>query len=220
MNNLEKNPFKWPIAIIGGIIIWLAEVFFNLPAVLLWPGGDFTPFTQFHSDLGGTKPHPTRGSLNSPLGAQFYNCGQVFQGLGIILFVGGLYVYYGEGKRSDRLIYIGQFFGFLVGIALIMNGIYSVDFQPEHGRWSQVLFLSIFLAEIFVNIALYKHPKFKKPIAIYGLLAALFNLAIVALYDFLYPAFFLEYLAVYIAETWLGLITINIFINEVWKKEE
>ena len=165
---------------------------FNLPAVLLWPSGNFSPFTQFHSELGGTKPHPTRGSTNSPLGAHFYNCGQVFQGLGVILFVGGLYVFYGEGKRSDRFIYIGQIFRFFVGIALIMNGVYSVDFQPEHGRWSQVLFLSIFLAEVFINIALYKHPNFKKPIAIYGLLAAGFNLAIVALYDILYPVFFLE----------------------------
>jgi hypothetical protein len=218
---MEKNPFKWPIAIIGGIIVCLTELLFNLPAILLWPGGDYTPFTYFHSDLGGTKPHRTRGPLNSPLGAQFYNCGQVFQGLGIILFAGGLYVFYQEEKkRSNQLLYIGQFFGFLAGIGLIMNGVYSVDFQPEHGQWSQVLFLSIFLAEVFVNIALYKHPNFKRPIAIYGLLAAALNLAIVALFDILYPAYFLEYLGVFIAETWLALITINIFINEVWKQEE
>ncbi|MHA1782332.1 MAG: hypothetical protein ACTSUL_02785 [Promethearchaeota archaeon] len=86
---MEKNPFKWPIIVIAGILVWITEFWFNIPSILLWPTGDFSPLTNFHSHLGDT-------DLNSALGAQFYNYGQVFQGLAIILFAGGLYIFYGE----------------------------------------------------------------------------------------------------------------------------
>ena len=215
---MEKNPFKWPLAVIAGILIWLSELIFNLPAVLLWPGG-YSPLKNSHSDLGGTGPHPTRGSLNSPLGAQFYNSGQVFLGLAIILFAGGLYMFYTEERWKKTLLILGQIFGILAGIVVIMNGIYSIDFQPQHGQWSQVLFISIFLAELFVNISLLYHSEIKKPIPIFGLIAAVLNLLIVALYDILDPPFLLEFIAIYIAETWIGLIAINIFYNEVWLKQ-
>lgn len=71
------------------------EIWFNIPSMLLWPTGDFSPFVNYHSDLGNT-------ALNSALGVQYYNSGQVFQGLAIIFFAGGLYVFYeiGYGKKS------------------------------------------------------------------------------------------------------------------------
>ena len=81
---MEKNPFKWPIAVIAGILVLVTDLFFNLNAILLWPTNDFSPFTNYHSDLGLTKSGP-RGH-NSALGAQYYNCGQVFQGLAVIFF--------------------------------------------------------------------------------------------------------------------------------------
>ena len=205
---MEKNPFKWPLAVIVGILVWCTDLFFNLTAYLLWPTGDFSPLTNWHSDLGNSK-------MNTPLGAQFYNCGQVFQGLAIILFSGGLFVYYMEDKWKDTLLKIGQFTGFLVGIGLIMNGIYSEDFGQAHSDWSQVIFISIVLIEFLVNAALLKNTKFKKSIAYFGFTAGIINLLMVVFYIPEPFYYLIEYIAIYTAEIWLGLVAINIFKNEV-----
>lgn len=208
---MEKNPFKWPLAVIAAIAVWCTDLFFNIPAYLLWPTGDFSAFTNWHSDLGNSKK-------NSPLGAQYYNCGQVFQGLALILFAGGLYVWYTQEKWKNYLLVIGQLTGVLVGIALIMNGIYSENFPPYHSQWSEVIFLSITLTEIFVNAALIKNEKFWKPIGYLGFFAAAINLFFVVGMDIINPSYIIEYIAIYTAETWLGLIAINIFQNEVRSK--
>jgi len=216
---MEKNPFKWPIAVLAGILICCTDIFFNIPAALLWPEGGFSPLKHFHSELGATKPHPIRGTRNSELGAQFYNCGQVFQGLAIILFAGGLYIFYMEDKWKDIFLKLGQISGFLLGFATILNGIFSADFQPQHGQISEILFLGIILSEFFINGALIKNPKFWKPIGYLGFIAGCINLFFLFTYEIFYPFFLMEYIAVYTAETWLALITINIFYNEVWSKE-
>jgi hypothetical protein len=211
---MEKNPFKWPLAIIAGILVWITELWFNLPAALNWPTGDFSPLSNFHSDLGNTS-----SGYNSAIGAQFYNSGQIFQGLAIILFAGGLYVFYTEKKWQNLVLGLGQISTFLVGLGLIMNGVFSENFQPEHGLWSEVIFYNIFIAELLVNIILLFNRKFNLSIAIFGLGAAGLNAFFVIGFDLFYPGYFLEWVAIYVAEAWLGLITINIFYNEVWKKE-
>ncbi len=206
---MEKNPFKWPLAVIAAILVWCTDLFFNLSAYLLWPTGDFSPLTNWHSDLGNSK-------RNTPLGAQYYNCGQVFQGLAIILFAGGMYIWYTEDRWKNYLLVAGQFTGFLVGIALIMNGVYSEDFQPQHGQWSEVIFMSITLTEFLINGALIKNEKFWKPIGYLGFIAGAINLFFVFTFDFFYPFYLMEYIAIYTAEVWLGLVAINIFHNEVF----
>jgi len=209
---LEKNPFKWPLAVIAAILVWCTDLFFNIPAYLLWPTGDFSPLTNWHSDLGNSES-------NTPLGAQYYNCGQVFMGLAVILFAGGMHVWYTEEKWKNYLLVAGQFTGFLVGIALIMNGIYSEDFQPQHGQWSEVIFMSITLTEFLINGALIKNEKFCKPIGYLGFIAGAINLFFVFTFDIFYPFYLMEYIAIYTAEVWLGLVAINIFHNEVRSKE-
>lgn len=208
---MEKNPFKWPLAVIAGILVWCTDLFFNLTAYLLWPTGDFSPLTNWHSELGNS-------SMNTPLGAQVYNCGQVFQGLAIILFSGGLFVYYLGDKWKDGLLKVGQFGGFLLGIGLIMNGIYSQDFGQAHRYWTIVIFVGIVLLEFLVNAALLKNPKFKKSIAYFGFIAGIINLLIIGWFTFSTQSsnpYLIEYIAIYTAETWLGLVVINIFKNEV-----
>jgi hypothetical membrane protein len=208
---MERNPFKWPIAVIAGILVWVTEFLFNLPAALLWPTSNFSPFTNFHSDLGSSTD-------NSALGAQFYNCGQVFQGLAIILFAGGLYALYAERKWKNALLTLGQISTFLIGLGLIMNGVFSEDFQPQHGQWSEVIFYNIFIAELLVNIPLFfDDSKTKKFIAIFGLVAAGLNAFFVIGFDLFYPAYFLEWVGIYVAEAWLGLIAVFIFYEKVWK---
>ncbi len=212
---MEKNPFKWPLAVIAGILVWCTDLFFNLTAYLLWPTGDFSPLTNWHSDLGNS-------SMNTPLGAQVYNCGQVFQGLALILFSGGLFVYYMGEKWKDGILKVGQFAGFLVGIGLIMNGIYSEDFGQPHYDWSLVIFISIILMEFIVNTALLKNPKFKKSIAYYGFIAGTINLLFMIILSMTIPEsfyFLMEYIAIYTFEIWLVFVVINIFKNEVLSEE-
>ncbi|MHA1641125.1 MAG: DUF998 domain-containing protein [Promethearchaeota archaeon] len=208
---MEKNPFKWPIIVIAGILVWITEFWFNIPSILLWPTGDFSPLTNFHSHLGDT-------DLNSALGAQFYNCGQVFQGLAIILFAGGLYIFYGEKIWQKVFIVLGQIATFLVGFGLIMNGVFSADFQPWHGTFSELLFYNIFLAELLINIPLLFRSRIYKYISIFGLVAAGINAFFVIAYDLFYPGYLIEWIGIYTAEIWLGIITIVIFYKEVWSK--
>ena len=159
------------------------------------------------------------------LGAQDYNCGQVFQGLALILFSGGLFVYYMGDKWKDGLLKVGQFAGFLVGIGLIMNGIYSEDFGQPHYDWSLVIFISIILMEFIVNAVLLKNPKFKKSIAYYGFIAGTINLLFMIILSmtvfFIQESFYflMEYIAIYTFEIWLGFVVINIFKNEVLSKD-
>jgi hypothetical membrane protein len=208
---METNPFKWPLLIIAGILVWLTEFWFNLPAILLWPDGSFSPLVNYHSDLGNT-------TLNSILGAQYYNCGQVFQGLALILFGGGLYILYNEKLWQKILTILGQLSVILIGFSLIMNGVYSEDFQPWHGIFSEILFYNIFIAEILVNLPLLFRSKMYKSIAVFGLIAAAINLFFVVGYDLLPTGQLIEWIGVYVAEVWLGLMTIGVFYNEVWPK--
>ena len=217
---MEKNPFKWPLAVIAGILIWVTDIFFNLNAILLWTTHDFSPFTNYHSDLGLTKPTP-RGH-NSALGAQYYNCGQTFQGVAVIFFAIGLSITYIEDKRQNIIMILGQIAAIMAGVALIMNGIYSEDFMPYHSQWSEVLFLSITLTEFICNYALLKNSDYRKEISYFGFIAGFINLFFVLVIWFInvpFPTYFIEYMGVYGAEIWVMLVAINIFKNEVWQKD-
>jgi len=210
---MERNPFKWPILILAGVLVWLTEIWFNLPSILLWPTGDFSPLTNYHSDLGNT-------ALNGALGVQFYNSGQVFQGLAIILFAGGLYILYGDKLWQKILVLLGQLSTFLIGFGLVMNGIYSENFQPWHGIFSEVIFYNIFIAELLVNIPLLTKSKLYKIIGIFGLIAAAINLFFVVGFDLFPAGEIIEWIGIYVAEAWLGFITLGVFYTEVWSRNK
>ncbi|MCK4310118.1 MAG: DUF998 domain-containing protein [Methanomicrobia archaeon] len=196
---MEKNPFKWPIIFIGGIIVILSELFFNVPALLLWSGPEpFSPLVNFHSDLGY--------SLWNPVGARFYNAGQVVQGLAVILFVGGFYVWHRDTRHN--VLRAGQIAGFLTGIGLIMNGIYSEDLMHAHNFWSFIIFLGIIVFMILVNSALLTHPEFMKPIGYFGFVIGLANMSFLFLGE-VYPVS--EFFAIYTTEAWAALILYNTY---------
>jgi len=115
-------------------------------------------------------------------------------------------------------IVLGQIATFLVGFGLIMNGVFSADFQPWHGTFSELLFYNIFLAELLINIPLLFRSRIYKYISIFGLVAAGINAFFVIAYDLFYPGYLIEWIGIYTAEIWLGIITIVIFYKEVWSK--
>ncbi|EMA27195.1 hypothetical protein [Halobiforma nitratireducens] len=172
----------------------------------------FSPLSNFHSDLGGTVASG-RGA-NTALGAQFYDAGQVFQGLTLILFVGGLYAYYTRSRHRQAVLVAGQLVGIFVGIALIMNGIYSVDFDG-HAAWVIPLFLALSATLVLINIALYGHPEFSRIAAIYGGLVGL--IPPVMLYvttPMLESPFVVEWILIYGAMLWVLLVIIDVLSGE------
>ncbi|EMA27196.1 DUF998 domain-containing protein [Halobiforma nitratireducens] len=208
MESQIRNPFRWPLTVLGGILVLLGEAFFTGQAYRRWPG-EFSPLTHYHSDLGMTVGGPP--GTNTALGAQYYNAGQVFIGLAVILFIGGLYVYYRGDRRPDALLIFGQFAGIFIGVALIMNGVYSLDFEG-HGMWVVPMFLGITVGLIPINAALYGYPGFPRWIAGYGVIVALLPLGrYLLMYVTADPLFIAEWILIYGAFVWIFLVTIDAF---------
>jgi len=97
-------------------------------------------------------------------------------------------------------IVLGQIATFLVGFGLIMNGVFSADFQPWHGTFSELLFYNIFLAELLINIPLLFRSRIYKYISIFGLVTAGINAFFVIAYDLFYPGYLIEWIGIYTAE--------------------
>ncbi|WP_238386965.1 hypothetical protein [Natrialba swarupiae] len=204
-----RNPFRWPLTVLGGILVLLGEAFFTGQAYRRWPD-EFSPLTHYHSDLGMTVGGPP--GANTALGAQYYNAGQVFIGLAVILFIGGLYVYYTGDRRRDALLTIGQLAGIFIGVALIMNGVYSLDFETGHAMWVIPMFLGITIGLVPINAALYRYPGFPRWIAGYGVLVAILPLGrYLLMYVTADPLFIAEWILIYAAFVWIFLVTIDAF---------
>ncbi|RKD89272.1 hypothetical protein [Halopiger aswanensis] len=69
---MDRNPFRWPLTVLGGRLVLLGEAFFMGQAYRYWPG-EFSPLTDYHSDLGMTVGGPP--GANTALGTQYYNAG-------------------------------------------------------------------------------------------------------------------------------------------------
>lgn len=206
---MHRNPFRWPLTVLGGVLVLLGEVFFTGQAYRHWPG-EFAPLTHYHSDLGMTVGGPP--GANTALGAQYYNAGQVFVGLAVILFMGGLYVYYTEDRRQNTLLAVGQFVGLFVGVALIMNGVYSLDFETGHAMWVVPMFLGITVGLIPINVALARYPGFPGWVAGYGVIVAALPLVrYLLMFVTADPLFIAEWILVYGALTWIFLVTADAF---------
>ena len=203
-----RNPFRWPLTVLGGIFVLLGETVFTGQAYRRWPA-EFSPLTHYHSDLGMTVGGPP--GANTALGAQYYNAGQVFIGLAVILFIGGLYVYYTGSRRRDALLVVGQFAGIFIGVALIMNGVYSLDFEG-HGLWVVPMFLGITVGLVPINVALYGYPDFPQWIAGYGVLVAVLPLGrYLLMFVTADPLFIAEWILIYAAFVWIFLVTVDAF---------
>jgi hypothetical protein len=74
-----------------------------------------------------------------------------------------------------------------------------------HEFWSMVFFMLNLLVLIFANVSLLTHPKFIKPIAIYGFAVAIINLALVVLPS----SSVIEWFTVFTALIFAGLLVIN-----------
>ncbi len=214
---MEKNPFKWPLSALCGIVVIILEVIFIGTAILLWPSssGQFSIFTNYHSDLGNSMP-----GYNSFTGASYYNAAQTIQGTLIIMFFGGLYVLSRGDERSNNKLIIGQVFGIITGFAWLMNGIYPEEVLLWHLFWALLYFIAFIPAMILISLEIIKSPNYSKSVGYFGLIAVCIDLIFIVLAVSINDAallpflLFMEFAMIWSSEAWLLLIALNILKTE------
>jgi hypothetical membrane protein len=186
---------KWPLSSIAGILVIVFYCIFTLvSAAMFLPSWSPWPYL---SDFGN--------SVYNPSGAIFYNLGCILTGIMLFPFYIGLYKWYTKEQWRKVLLIVTQIIGMASGFALILIGVFNEDFGAPHILWSDIFFFLNLLVLIFANISLITHPKFIKPIAIYGFIVAVINLAFVVLPS----TSIIEWFTVFTALGFAGLLVIN-----------
>ncbi len=150
---------RWPLTTVCGVIVILLYCSFTLVSWAMYPES-YGPITNYLSRLGNFD--------ESPFGANFYNLGCILTGIALIPFFLSLRVWHTESKPQVILFILGQVIGVLAAMALIMIGIFSEDQGTPHMTASSTFFVLNFIVLILISLALLWHPKFIKPIALYG----------------------------------------------------
>jgi hypothetical membrane protein len=129
----------------------------------------YSPMSNWLSDLGNA-------DLN-PHGAFFYNIGIVVTGVLLLLFFLGLSQWKMENNRIQNLMLrLTQVFGILGALALVMSGLYPINFSALHSFFSISLYILLGTAFFFSVAALRYYPTCPKWLLILGALAALVDI--------------------------------------------
>lgn len=129
----------------------------------------YSPMSNWLSDLGNA-------DLN-PHGAFFYNIGIVVTGVLLLLFFLGLSQWKMENNRIQNLMLrLTQGFGILGALALVMSGLYPINFSALHSFFSISLYILLGTAFFFSVAALRYYPTCPKWLLILGALAALVDI--------------------------------------------
>jgi hypothetical membrane protein len=194
---MERNPLKWPIGCLGGLLVIIFYCLFTLASILLYPG-PISPVIRYLSDFGNWG--------HSPVGAFFYNAGCILTGIALFIFYFGLSKWYTyDEKWRVIMLQFSQVLGFMSASALIMIGIYSEDSGRLHGFWSAAFFTLNFAVMILVNTSLLTHPKFIKPIALFGYSVTISSLV----FDLTVGGPLVEWFTVFSSLAFAGFLVIN-----------
>ena len=129
----------------------------------------YSPMSNWLSDLGNA-------DLN-PHGALFYNIGIVATGIVLLLFFLGLSRWKMENNRRQNLMLrLTQGFGILGALALVMSGLYPINFSALHSFFSICLYILLGTAFGFSVAALWYYPTYPRWILIMGALTALVDI--------------------------------------------
>lgn len=207
----EKNPFKWHLSVLFGFLFVLTEVVFTSIALLFWPAdqsGGFNLFKNWHSDLGSRLP-----GFNTIEGSVYHNAGLIIQGVALIIFTGGLYISSIDREQNKQFFHLAQIFGVLMGFAILMAGIYSLDLRESHKFWASGIFITALPFVGLLSYLFYKESGFKKWIGRFGFsvlaLDALFALSFISPIEL----FILEYVVLHGLHIFILLVTLDLFIN-------
>lgn len=195
---MERNPLKWPLSCLSGILVILFYCVFTLTAWGLYPDS-YSPLIYYLSRLGDW--------AKSPIGAFFYNLGCVLTGAALIPFFIGLRDWYGEQRWRAVLLVGGQGLGLSSAVALMLIGVFSEDFGQPHRAASSAFFVLLFLVLIVVNLGLLTHPGFVKLVAVYGFAIDAVSLGL----ELTISGPLTEWFTVFAALSYVGLMVINTF---------
>jgi len=89
-------------------------------------------------------------SSDNPNGAIIYNSSVIINGLLFLFFFIGLNQWFTDLYINKILLLTTQIFGYLLAFTIILTGIFSEDFKPQHIFWSIIAGILGF----FVNVSL------------------------------------------------------------------
>ncbi len=197
-----------------GLLVLTLFTIFTFTSLILYP----TPYSPLYDWLSNL------GNINlNPNGAIFFNWGCIITGLILIPFIINLYRWNPPQKWSKILITIAITIGIVGAIAQIAVGVFPETHIKLHVLAATIVFSTMFLLILLLNISLYKHPKFMHIVAYWGIIAVIINLIFIfalslpqyknALAGF-HPTVAipgLEWATVFSALIWLALLSYNMY---------
>lgn len=181
------------ILVISGILVIISYCTFSLISWILYPD-PYGPLTHYLSRLGNVD--------RNPAGAVFYNLGCIVTGILLVPFFIGFLKWHSEKKEQNVLMFLGQIFGIVSGVALVMIGVFSEDQGQPHMDASSTFFILNFIVLILVGSALLLHGQFPRVVAIYGILLDVCTL----LFEFTVGGSITEWMTVFGSLLFVGLV--------------
>jgi hypothetical protein len=197
VGELDSNRLRWSISSAAGVLVIILFCGFTFTSWALYPTS-YNPVDNWLSDLGN--------SSYNPQGAIFFNAGCVLTGITLFPFFSGLYKWYTEESWRKISLIITQTVGSLAAFSVMMIGVFSEDYGEMHHLWSTVFFAFIFIVFILLGVSLFTHPKYTRKIAYYGFAVAIIDLIFAS-----YNVPLLEWLTVFTALGYVGLLAYNMF---------
>jgi hypothetical membrane protein len=182
------------LSFVSGIFAILCYLMFAFLAFSRYPLPYF-PVSNWLSDLGNANLNPS--------GALFYNIGIVVTGGALILFFLGLSQWKMEKNRIQNLmLFITQGFGILGSLALLMSGLYPMNFLALHSFFSTCLYILLGTAFAFSVAALRYQSICPRWLLILGASTAL----VAILYVFFHTVTTLEWITTTLFLCYVGLL--------------
>jgi hypothetical membrane protein len=192
----HKDP---PLATIGGMLVVVLFCFFTLASAVRYPGA-FSPLDNWLSDLGTMKKNPA--------GYVYFNVGCILTGASIMLMAWGMDIW--RVEKNTTFFMAARIIGVTSALALMLIGAFDEN-TPYHSLLSIAFFLLLALFLIFTNVPLWKHPAYMKWIGYYALIVIVVDLVLAVTFVVLEHAPIWEWLAVFGALAWVGLLAYNMY---------
>lgn len=186
-----------PLATIGGSLVILLFCIFTLASAVRYPGA-FSPMDNWLSDLGTMKKNPA--------GYVYFNVGCILAGVSTLFLVTGMGAW--KVQERKRLFDAGQALGALSAFTLMLIGVFDEN-TPYHTILSIAFFLFLGLFLVLTNISLWKHPAYKRWIGYYSIVAVAIDILLALSFVVYEHAPIWEWLAVFGALAWVGMLAYN-----------